>query len=291
MKRPSLDGCLAKIERAREHLDSLYASSEAAVKSSASKTSIEDEGEWKVLRIALGKFPLRPSMVSGDLVHNLRSALDHLVWQLVKVSKSEPGGWTYFPIYGNEDDFIRDVVERASNRGKGPLHGIDPDGPIWTLIESYQPYANANPDVLVALPDLAHPEVWKARATHLGTLSALSRVDKHRTIHGVNTYVPTAKPVTDSLSWNPDAILLEQRVRKSSEPLEDRAELARLRFDPSGPEPNVRVSGPIFVQIGFEADFGGGESITVVVEGFGPIIDRAEEIITAFQEFFPEKVV
>lgn len=153
---------------------------------SAGKAFIEDEGDWKVVRIALGEFPIGPSIISGDLVHNLRSSLDHLAWQLVKVSGGEPGGWTYFPIYGNKDDFIRDVKQRAKKRGPGPLDGIEVDGPIWALVEGYQPYKNTK--LPPWMPNPMHPERWMSRLTSLGIVNALSRIDKHRMIHGFNVY-------------------------------------------------------------------------------------------------------
>src|SRR5438045_6634570 len=43
-----------------------------------------------------------PSSVSlriGDAIHNLRSTLDHLVWQLVEVAGNTPTGGNEFPIF------------------------------------------------------------------------------------------------------------------------------------------------------------------------------------------------
>lgn len=122
---PSLDSAFGKLRRGLEHFNSIEQASDVAVKASAKAPFVEDDGDWKVVGINLGKFPIRPSIISGDMVHNLRSALDHAVWQLVKVSGGQPGSWTYFPIYGNKDDFINDVQQRAKKRGRGPLHGIE----------------------------------------------------------------------------------------------------------------------------------------------------------------------
>jgi hypothetical protein len=268
-----------------QHLGTLHEVCEKAVKASAGKASVEDEGDWKVVCIALGEFPIGPSIVSGDLIHNLRSSLDHLAWQLVKVSESEPGGWTYFPIYWDEDDFIRDVKKRAKKRGPGPLDGIEVDGPIWALIESYQPYKNTK--LPPWLKDPMHPRKWMSRLTFLGIINALSRIDKHRTIHGFNVYPSNDKPIIKGLTWNSDAVLVEQRDRESFEPLEDGAELARFRFRP-GIEPNVRMTRPVFLKAGFEAEFGHNEGVTILTDGMVDLIEGVEEILTSFKQFFPE---
>jgi hypothetical protein len=45
------------------------------------------------------------SIIIGEMVHNLRSALDHLVWQLVILETSEQpvGDRTQFPIFESEE--------------------------------------------------------------------------------------------------------------------------------------------------------------------------------------------
>jgi hypothetical protein len=43
--------------------------------------------------------PLRLSLLAGDLVHNLRSALDHAVYQLVLGDKREPTTRTQWPMF------------------------------------------------------------------------------------------------------------------------------------------------------------------------------------------------
>jgi hypothetical protein len=282
---PSLDSAFEKLRRGLEHFNSIEQASDAAVKASAKAPFVEDDGDWKVVGISLGKFPIRPSIISGDMVHNLRSALDHAVWQLVKVSGGQPGSWTYFPIYGNKDDFINDVQQRAKKRGRGPLHGIEKGGPIWTLIEKYQPYKNTELPPWFKPPP-ADPIKWAARLTPLAILSALSRIDKHRTIHGFNVFPARGKAINDSISWNPDAILVEQRGGHPFDVLEGRAELARFRFRP-GVEPNVRVTGPMFLEAGFEAEFSPGESITVLSDGIKELGESVEGILISFREFFP----
>ena len=284
---PTLEGVAAKLVRARSHFDKLGEVCDKAIKQSTGEPFVEREGDWEVVRVPVGEFPVWPSIVSGDYVHNLRSALDHLAWQLVKVSGAKPGPWTSFPIYGDKNDFIRNVKERTNKRRPGPLEGIERDGPIWTLIESYQPYTHTElPPWLPA--DIPNRERWPPRFSHLAILTALNNVDKHRTIHGFSVFPDKRRSINQSLSWNDEAVLVEQKNRESWEPLEDRAELARFRFRP-GVEPKVRVTGPIFLEAGFEAEFTETEGFTILMGRMKSIGDAIEEVIRAFWEFFPEQ--
>ncbi len=282
---PTLHGIALKLLRARHHFNELREVCDKAIKHSTGEPFVEREGEWEVVRVPIREFPPWPSLVSGDYAHNLRSALDHLAWELVKVSGAKPGAWTSFPTYGDKDDFIRNVKERKKSRGPGPLEGIERDGPIWALIESYQPYNNTKlPSWLPA--DMPDRDSWKPRLTHLGILNALNNVDKHRTIHGFSVFPARGHPINKSLSWNDEAVLVQQIDRESWEPLKDGAELARLRFRP-GIEPNVRVTGPAFFQAGFEAEFAKGKAITVLLSSLDELQVGIRELIDSFFGFFP----
>lgn len=281
---PTLDGVAAKLARARHHLDALREACDRAIKESTGEPFVKREGDWEVVRIPVGEFPVWPSIISGDYVHNLRSALDHLVWQLVKISDAKPGPWNSFPTYGNKDDFVRDVQQRAKKRGRGPLEGIEKGGSIWTLIESYQPYTNTKlPPWLPT--DMPKRERWKPWLSHLGMLNALSNVDKHRTIHGFSVFPAKDRSINKSVDWHSEAVLVEQKDRESWDPLEDGAELARFRFRP-GVEPNVRVTGPVVLQAGFEVEFADDAGITVLIPSMQALGEGIEAIVSSFRQFF-----
>jgi len=38
------------------------------------------------------------ALIAGDAIHNLRSALDHIAWELVAAGSSEPNHRTQFPV-------------------------------------------------------------------------------------------------------------------------------------------------------------------------------------------------
>jgi hypothetical protein len=84
MARP-LDGVEAKIARARVHLESLHRAAGRLFAEQPIRFDLVPDGQegWFLVRPDLVAEPPRSLGVGiGDVVHNLRSALDHLVWQL-----------------------------------------------------------------------------------------------------------------------------------------------------------------------------------------------------------------
>ncbi len=63
-----------------------------------------DEQVW-VFRGSTPNVPIEWFIRLGEILYNLRSALDHLVWQLVLANGKTPGRDNSFPIIKNEDDW------------------------------------------------------------------------------------------------------------------------------------------------------------------------------------------
>jgi len=156
-----LDGIRAKIERAKEHIRNLDAeittyldgadhTLTATVKYDPSKGGYVRE--WNITG---SPFPERFSVIIGEVVHQLRSSLDHLVWQLVLANGTKkPTDDLEFPVFWESSKYpaaarrkIKGVSSTAAKR-----------------IEELQPY-NATHD----LQD--HP---------LLVLHNLDIIDKHR---------------------------------------------------------------------------------------------------------------
>ncbi|MFA9446326.1 hypothetical protein [Egicoccus sp. AB-alg6-2] len=82
--------------------------------------------------------PLEWSALAGDIVHNLRSALDHVAWALV-AEEGQPDEWTCFPITDKERSFgdrarkaLRGAPEaRQMVRGLSPWRDGNED--LWLL--------------------------------------------------------------------------------------------------------------------------------------------------------------
>lgn len=98
----------------------------------------------------------------GDIVHNFRCALDHLVWELA--GRPHPAvAKTQFPIFQSQAGFTR--------RGtKEFLKGVPTR--VITMIESEQPYFTR--------PD---GDVEGTTNSPLWHLKELNDIDKHRTLH------------------------------------------------------------------------------------------------------------
>jgi hypothetical protein len=101
-----------KAERAKQHLDELEKGLAAgmadqlhAVTMESDTESLYETGPFFILESTI------PAIV-GDVVHNLRSALDHLAWQLVSVGtasgETRTQGWEkiQFPIAHSLDSFV-----------------------------------------------------------------------------------------------------------------------------------------------------------------------------------------
>lgn len=113
-----------------------------------------------VLSLALKSEPPRTlSAVIGDCVHNLRTALDHLAWQLVVANGGVPRegrGGTQFPI----------VLKRPKD-GTHPRVAVagGVSAKALSAIEALQPFHRRDPE--------NHP---------LAILTRLDNTDKHRTL-------------------------------------------------------------------------------------------------------------
>jgi hypothetical protein len=98
----TFDAIIAKVDRAKEHLRDLqrelrsfFASDPYVV-----ATKVAPETRRLIYYVAdVADPPVKLSMIVGDAIHNLRSALDHLAYGLVVLgSGEEPSTHIYFPI-------------------------------------------------------------------------------------------------------------------------------------------------------------------------------------------------
>jgi hypothetical protein len=188
---------------------------------------IRRDGPWYV--IIAGPIPqpdIRFSIIAGDIIHNLRSTLDHLVWQLVLRDGQEPTDRNQFPIYTSEDRFVKEVKSRQKNPERSVLYGITIDGDAWAIIEKAQPYHSPKP-----------------MANHIGILGRLSILDKHRI---VCSQIGFADNISDVIRWSDDAVLLEERIGSMALSFEQQTEIVRYRFIGDS-DPNVNVKGTLTI--------------------------------------------
>jgi hypothetical protein len=98
--------------------------------------------------------PLEFSVLAGEVVHHLRSSLDHLVYQLVLANGQQPTERHEFPICASAQKFAE-----AISRGK--IRGVS--AAVQQRIETLQPHRCSPPH-----------DSW------LWVVHELDRIDKHR---------------------------------------------------------------------------------------------------------------
>jgi hypothetical protein len=154
-----LDGVRRKLKRATRKLDKLEAETTRWIATEPWEPFQEShpEGSVHFLRTRLREQPDPEwALEVGEAMGQARSALDHLVQQLVIANGKTPTGSHAFPIYKREEDFVTRKIA-----------GIDPR---WkTEIKSLQPY-NAR---------------HALKNNPLLRLNALTQFDKHQDIHPV----------------------------------------------------------------------------------------------------------
>jgi hypothetical protein len=246
MRHP-LDGVKVKIDRAGVHLDAI----DAAVRNYAGHEFPEGVGRvgpgeidlldqgWQQFRWnGVPDMDLMVGAMLGDYVHNLRCALDHAVWTMVRHSRAEPGKWTHFPVAESEAKWRDDVVERSPDRGHPPTFGLA--DMCMALVEDFQPFKL--------------PRKERSRAPLL-RLVRIDNVDKHRALHGAAIYL-MGRPL--NLRFEPAGFVTIDRVQYPREGtgIENGADLAKVKVKvvvPPPPDTPMRVKFDMPAHVAFYA--------------------------------------
>lgn len=120
----------------------------------ALERQLQPDGETTVIALkVIEPPPLRLSLLVGEVTHQLRSALDHAAYSLVRAVGNTPTRRTAFP-----------VVKQRPDRGLKVGGGVGQDA--LAVIDALQPYGSKPPE--------QHP---------LYVLTELWNIDKHRHLH------------------------------------------------------------------------------------------------------------
>lgn len=97
----------SKFDRSRQHGRELASRIEEYLGSDPfSVLAVEDSGGDLVYRVQVNQsLPSQLSLLLGDAIHNARSALDYLAWQLVIAGGGTPDVNTSFPIADSQEKF------------------------------------------------------------------------------------------------------------------------------------------------------------------------------------------
>lgn len=154
-----LASCHAKIARAKETLDCLDAEIQSLLSQEPKPYEITQRltnngRQYQVVVVGAFDIPSRLSVIAGEIVHQLRSSLDHLVCALVA---SQGGSFTrnhQFPICSSIKRF-------ADSRARGAIDGVSVTAE--EIIRSVQPYTSDTP-----------------QDTILAVLQRFDNIDKHQ---------------------------------------------------------------------------------------------------------------
>jgi hypothetical protein len=219
-KRP-LDDCQTKLARA----DELYTSLIKEVDEWHEHGYGRIETEYRSRR-AEYVYIARIGAIIGDCIHNLRSSLDTLMWQLVLLRGGKPSRRTQFPIF----------ERRAAYRARAPAMISGVSRSDRGTLERLQPFYRSRG----RLPPGGHP---------LAILARLSNTDKHRVIHaaatrlGLHGDVPRDdhQRVIKGIPNKDAGEILKETWRRAIE-LDDGDEIVRFRLAPIGPNPTVTMN-------------------------------------------------
>lgn len=292
--QPDFGDCWAKLDRGKQHRDALQDEFglghgpdgiPIAPKLNPIPVSVkfEDESGYHVYRATARPpegSPVRWALVVGDAVHNFRSALDHVVWQLAchKTGGANLPGVPedearkiQFPI---TDPLPRKVLPE-DYKATGALKHVLPAH--RACIQWHQPGGGA-PDLKFGMR--RHPFV---------RLRELSNTDKHRLLVplGIGQGYKMAMPldlfprhevefVDDRLSESTDAWL-----RKPD------AEIMRVKVRPANFQLNMEVAGYIAPHVGFrEVTVGHGVEHVDVVSALDAIFMQVLQVVREVEQLF-----
>jgi hypothetical protein len=252
----TIAGCVAKVDRAEAAIEELAGEWSAWVHTNPYPSRIDIDSDLGEHRLVFDFSPLLPKRFPvriGEIAHDLRSALDHLVWReavelLGHTPTDREAREIAFPIWRTRVRFKESKVQGY----------VSPDA--WAIIERYQPYDRGKPE----------------RSKALGLLHWINRIDKHRLLHGGYAYLGHFNPLL-LVDFNPSARLIEAPVWGNilGRPLRRETKIAWLRFDPDGPDPDVRVkrTPPLNVSYGAAPSHLGRVGISETAEKVRKVVD------------------
>ena len=191
--------------------------------------------------------PLRLSILVGEVLFNLRSALDQLIWALAVIGTG-PGERNQFPIFDTPEKF-KEFRERY-------LHGVRSEH--RAAIEAYQPYKGM------------------LDGHYLRALASLNDIDKHRVVHASSQFALTG-PASLSLPG-----ITTAQIRGSDwTRLKDGAEVYRiLSWEPTDAKVEVEAD------LRYTILFGEPEKIALSRLDLANLRDIVSNIVEAFAPEF-----
>lgn len=180
-----------KSERAKEHFRNLEVARDRFINSEPYRivSEFDPQTSHKTYKVVDLKVPPADiGLIAGDVLHNLRSALDHLAWQLVLANGGTPNKITCFPIYDDAAKYVTGSARQVKGMAQAAIDAIDASKPykggdgagLWVL--HYLDIADKHHELLVTTVNVTRasfttPGYWEPGYTGVGHI-ALPRIRK-----------------------------------------------------------------------------------------------------------------
>jgi hypothetical protein len=265
MVAPEFASCFLKLSRAEEHFNTFKLEVKEWKDSGpyvmSRKSDAGGRRHSQIIQIIKPAPVDRWALIAGDVVHNLRSVLDNLIYAIaVRESGRNP------PPKARDLQFpVASTFERFEDKRRRRIATLSDK--VQTRIERAQPYNRPHPQV----PPL------------LALLSELDNLDKHNLLNVVISNVAGGKfSFTSSAQDGP---FKPAEVGHHSGPVESGAELAYFTCDPPSRDVDYRHEADIVISIAHSAGPLGntttelGYVLEVLAEEVRMIVDTSLQLV------------
>jgi hypothetical protein len=243
----------AKIQRSTQHFKTLNREITEYLDSGAYEAvhSFDQKERLHTFRLEVRhELPMQIRLLTGEVLFQLRSALDNLAWQLALLSGQAPSEYTEFPIFSSRAAYVK---KKKRKIGSMPVEA-------QAIVDEVQPYHANRPE---------DEALW--------VLHRLTNEDKHRLPH-LAAVVPNGIFV-DRRGRDLRVSLL------CGGPIPNQAEFGRVQFL-SRDEPDMSAEVDILFDLAFPHEsVARGRTVRNELERCG---QRVDAIVNRFLPFFPE---
>jgi hypothetical protein len=272
-----LDGAIAKVNRAREHIEALSEAIQSTVKGYRYRVVVAERDThhpgYRALRIETQNdlvLPISWSVIVGEVAHDLRSALELLAYQLLLLNQPTSRALTEvtFPIRIHGP---RSSKSKPDRWGKNAARLFKREH--MAMIQRLQPYHRKN----------------GKRRNHLWLLHEVNRADKHRLIQLASVAMARIEAQRVTLMGDPNDrtytpmvgnLLVRNRV-----PFKDSAKVGRI--ETLDTQHNVQVNVAVAAEVVFLQGCKAvqGFPVITVLHGAANTVSRVLQL--AHGEFVP----
>lgn len=248
-----LRGPRLKVARARAHIDEFNAKTENFLARNPFRIVVQENtgkhrDKWPRALVfqVREEIPEEFSAVIGDVVHNLRSALDLLVCALVRANNQDDKH-VYFPV-AQSAETLDEAIKNGKVKRAGPS--------VVEFVRNLNPYRGDGGD-------------WVISALH-----DLDILDKHRLIIAIGC-VGEFQRVVVGLRWESSIAVTLPGFQWAG--LEDGAKMLDIRAEPDL-ELGTEFPAAFSIAFGFRQPVGG----LPIIDNLGKMADHLEAIVNSF---------